>query len=229
MNLPDAPRQSDLGVLRFNFRNLIMGAAVTAFCAAVLLYISSPDTNDTTAPAKTLVPAATEQKPLAVTASGTLVPSAPDTGFSPVVPQSPAIIAQQTPSLSELESQFRSTYDKEDKRDTLKAIAGWNNAEAVAVLSRLFKGEKHPASREAVIVALGDIDARENVPVRLDLLAAASQRQPRDIRTTALDLLESTEDPRATQLIAQMMRTDPDKEVREAAKAIYKARANPNR
>jgi hypothetical protein len=208
-------------------RSIILGvlAAMIVVCIA---YLASPGAPQ----APTVQPAVPDAMPPAARTSTESTPAVldvADNGFVPLdspspIPSRKAEKAPPEAGLSELESRFRSTHSVEEKGELAGQIAGANNAQAVATLVRLFDFERHPTARTAVLSALGDVDVSEGLESRLAVLSRATQGQPKDVRNTALDLLESIEDQRATALIAQIMRNDPDREIRDAAVEIYKLR-----
>ena len=126
-------------------------------------------------------------------------------------------------AVATLEHRFRTAQTDEARNDAAQQIAGHNDAEAVRAIGRLFANETNPRFRLTLLAALGDIDDGEALEARLAMLAMAVRGKGREERTTALDLLERLEDPRALALIETTMRSDPDAQVRQAASAIYQA------
>ena len=143
----------------------------------------------------------------------------------PSVPVEPPPTANPRPAVAELERQFRSADASGERSDLARAIAGTNNAEAVIALGRIFRSERHPAVKVAILSALGDVDASVAPEERLATLAAALGGQPRDVRITALGSLTQLTDPRALAFLLRASQEDPDAFVRGAAAALYKARA----
>jgi hypothetical protein len=157
------------------------------------------------------------------------VPTAPepiaDTEETPS-PEPPApIVKEDDPSVRDLEARFRATKVLQEQTDILKQIAGFSDAAAVECLARLFHQQSHPAVKEALLAALGDIDPREAPDARLQLLATALHGEARNVRLAALDLLDELDDPRGAELIADAMEKDPDRQVRDVAAAMIRERA----
>lgn len=150
----------------------------------------------------------------------------PDTEFVPLqpaaAPRAPLAFAEPHSTLTQLEQLFRSNRNQADRGDYATEIAGWNNREAVIVLARLFRQERHPKSQMTLLAALGDIEVSEAPDERLAILEAALRSGAQDVRSTALQLLGEMEDKRAAILIQERMRSDPNKEVRELAAALYR-------
>jgi hypothetical protein len=141
----------------------------------------------------------------------------------PQVKAAPA--TENEPSVRDLEARFRTTKVTQEQTAILEQIAGFNDAAAVECLARLFHQQSHPAVKEALLAALGDIDPREAPETRQQLLATASRGEARNVRRTALHLLDALEDPRGAELIRDLMKNDPDRQVREEAAALLRERA----
>ena len=131
--------------------------------------------------------------------------------------------------LAFLEARFHTTNEKQDRIELAAEIAGRNDAEAVATLGRLFQLERHPEVKVALLANLNDIDHGTAPEARLRVLTAALRGQPRDVRTTALDSLAQLDDPQIEPLLRQAMASDPDREVRDIAAALYRVRFAPER
>jgi hypothetical protein len=134
-------------------------------------------------------------------------------------------VEENEPSLRDLEARFRATKVPQEQTAILNQITGFNDAAAVECLARLFHQQSHPAIKEALLAVLGDIDPREAPETRLQLLAQALHGEARNVRLTALDLLDELDDPRGAELIADAMKKDPDRQVRDVAAAMIRERA----
>jgi len=130
------------------------------------------------------------------------------------------------PSVAELENSFRITKEPKARVEIAKQIAGFNDAAAVESLARLFYHQSHPAVKETLLAALGDIDPREAPEVRLQLLASALHGEARNVRLAALNLLDELDDSRGAELIGDALKNDPDREVRAVAAAMLRERAD---
>ena len=127
-------------------------------------------------------------------------------------------------SITDLERQFQNTRDATVRIGLVGEIAVFNDANAVRAIARLFSLEKLPDVKVALLAKLGDINPDEATDTRYGILSAALERQPRDVRTTALEVVEAFDDPRADQLLVRASATDPDNEVRNIAKSFLEAR-----
>lgn len=95
-----------------------------------------------------------------------------------------------------------------------------DDAESLREITTLFRKARHPAEREALIAALADTDFTKELDGKLALLTTALSGHPRNVRDAALGVVAQIEDPRAIALIKKVALSDPDHEMREAAKAL---------
>ncbi len=166
-------------------------------------------------------PAAREPLPALIVDTPVPDPPAPSPAPAPTTNE------PETP-LAHLEQRFHNSRDKEARIEVAAEIAGRSDAAAVAALGRLFQAERHPAVKVALLADLNDISHDTAPEQRLRMLTAALRGQPRDVRTTALDVLAQLDDPQVAPLLKQAMTSDPDHEVREIAAAIFHARFPPD-
>jgi predicted nucleic acid-binding protein len=143
----------------------------------------------------------------------------------PSTPQTPVTPSPRRsgPYVSTLEQQIRATRSVEERAELITELARTDSAEAVLALERLFTIERHPKVQTALIASLLDVDPTIQPDARLRILRAALTNQPRDVRTTALEVLAESDDPAARELLRKSSISDPDHEVREVAAALYKA------
>ncbi|MEA3209740.1 MAG: hypothetical protein QOE70_2797 [Chthoniobacter sp.] len=132
--------------------------------------------------------------------------------------------ADLPPSVAELEQQFRAAGSVEDRIELARQIADGNNTGAVRALGRLLQLERQPAVKLALLARLNDIDPEVAPEARLDALAFALIGQPRNVRIAVLESLAQIDDPRVGPLLQKAMTTDPGREVRNTAAALYRAR-----
>jgi HEAT repeat protein len=111
--------------------------------------------------------------------------------------------------------------------ELVQDLAGRNTAQAVKAIHFTFLSEKHPKVKAALLAGLGDMDADLAPETRLQLLTIALRGEARDVRSTALDLLSENDSPAATALLSQAMKSDPDREIRDAAAEYYRDRTTP--
>ncbi len=138
----------------------------------------------------------------------------------PIPPRPP----MSQPTALMLENQFRAARRTEERIDLAGELAGLNNAEAVQSIGRLFRTERHPKVKMALIAGLADISQETDEAGKRTMLGEALNRQPRDIRVAALDVLSQLDDAQSLALLRRAITFDPDKEVRETATALYQAR-----
>lgn len=142
----------------------------------------------------------------------------PDTQHARSAVARPRII--QTP---ELVADYLRIENVRERGDLARSIASMDDAASLREIVTLFHRSRHPDEREALIAALGDTDFGTELDGKLSLLASALVGQARNVRSAALGVVGRIEDPRAVALVKKVARTDPDNEVREAAKAFIAA------
>jgi hypothetical protein len=141
-----------------------------------------------------------------------------------LVPPASSSQLETAPSISTLEQQFRIANAPGDRETLAAEIAGWNDTSAVLAIQRLFRTERHPKVKVALLANLADINADASLDARLSLLTAALHGQPREVRMAALDSLAQLDDPRVPLALKQTITADPDHEVRELATALHRSR-----
>jgi hypothetical protein len=122
-----------------------------------------------------------------------------------------------------LEQRIRATRVAEERTELISELAHIDSAEAVLALERLFTVERNPKVQVTLIASLLEVDEAVQPDARFRILRAAVVNQPRDVRTTALEVLAESDDPAARELLRNSSVSDPDHEVREVAAALYKA------
>jgi len=205
-----------------------MGLLGCAALAAAAWYLrSSPPVAAERAPQPPPLPAAADSATLPLQAAAPI--KIPTAAASPIAaaPSTPA--SEPEMPLAMLERRFHASSAKEDRIEVAAEIAGRRDANAVAALGRLFQAERHPAVKVALIADLNDIDRDTAPELLMRTLTAALRGQPRDVRTTALEVLAQLDDPQVEPLLKRAMATDPDHEVRDVAAALHRARFGPAR
>jgi|GEM_PF-5147192 len=207
----------------------VLGLLAIVTLAAAIWFLQGapppvPEAGTPPDPASATVPEPPIPRPLLV------MPAAvPRPEPSPPVSDPLPTVSEPEPSLALLERRFHATRAKEERIEIAAEIGGRNDADAVASLSRLFQAEAHPAVKAALLADLNEIDRDTAPELRLRTLAAALRGQPRNVRETALDSLAQLDDPQVAPLLKQAMTADPDREIREIAAALYRARFAPER
>lgn len=167
--------------------------------------------------------------PMAMPLESSAPPDAPLPAVPPIreprlAPAEPSPVANPHPPVAELERRFRGADASGERSDLAHAIAGRNDAAAVLALGRIFRTERNPVVKAAILSALGDVDASVAPGERLATLDSALRGQPRDVRIAALGSLTQLKDPRSLALLLHASQEDADVFVRETAAALYKAR-----
>jgi type IV secretory pathway VirB10-like protein len=209
------------------WRILAASFILLAFVTAWFLYERGP-TPAPLAPAQTPlpVPAEREQPSREVSAADPApVPSLPSTmppvAETPTPP--PPKPSSGEASVAALEQRIRATRDTEERSELIAELAHRDSAEAVLALERLFTVERHPKVQTALIASLLEVNSAVLPDARLRILRAAVTGQPREVRTTALEVLAESSDAAARELLRKSSVSDPDHEVREVAAALYEA------
>ena len=70
-------------------------------------------------------------------------------------------------------------------------------------IQMLFRTERHPKVKAALLAGLGDMDVTLAPEIRHQLLASALRGEGREVRSTALDILGEDDSPTATALLGQ--------------------------
>lgn len=128
------------------------------------------------------------------------------------------------PTVREVEQRFLASRSTAEKIETITTLAGYNDDAAVQAIARLFTRESHPDVKVALISSLADIDPECAPTDRFNLLSSALTRQPRNVRAAALDVLAGLDNPRVDAILRRMKVGDPDREMRDIARALIKAR-----
>ncbi|HEV7403320.1 MAG TPA: hypothetical protein VGO11_10350 [Chthoniobacteraceae bacterium] len=109
--------------------------------------------------------------------------------------------------------------------ERMEIIADLGALEAGEALGRVYRAERRLETRMKVLEVIGDLDGdRQHEPKLAVLQAAVAPTQNRLLREVALDLLGSFDDPRAARLVDAIARSDADRELRAAARAMREAR-----
>jgi hypothetical protein len=126
-------------------------------------------------------------------------------------------------SAAGLEQEIRAARTSEERIELIAELAHLDAPDAVLAIERLFATERHPAVQTALVASLAEMDPAVQPETRLRLLRMALGPRPREVRTTALEILADSDDPAARELLKESSTSDPDHEVREVAAALYGA------
>ena len=112
----------------------------------------------------------------------------------------------------------------------MHALGELDSAEAVAVLGLLFQNERDEELKLEMLTTLEQMEV-ENVSMMPIVAAALRPEQPQSVREAAIDVLADLDEPGALQML-QSLTTDPDPEVRAAAKdalqSVMESEATPS-
>lgn len=195
-------------------------ASLLLLLAALVFWMSS----DSAAPDLARIPATPSASSDAALQEFDSVPSPiaaeSDPTPTPAPPAPTPTPPQRVVRTSELVTEYLLIENVSERGDLARSIASMDDAESLRELTTLFRRARHPAEREGLIAALGDTDFTTELDGKLALLTTALGSQPRNVRDAALGVVAQIEDPRAIALIKKVAASDPDHEVREAAKAL---------
>ena len=195
---------------------LILLVAVCAFWVAS--GTSEPEISSVPAPVPALRDDVVGELPVGTMARNSETEQTGSVTEVPSVRSAPKI--SPTVQTRELVAEYLRIQDVRERGDLARSIASMDDSESLREIVTLFHRSRHPDEREALISALGDTDFSTELDGKLSLLASALVGQARNVRSAALGVVGRIEDPRAVALVKRVARTDPDHEVREAAKAF---------
>jgi hypothetical protein len=134
------------------------------------------------------------------------------------VPSTTAAAPTGTPSqvADALETVYIANPDFTARVDTIYKLTDEGTPEAIASLGRLFHAEKDPDLKTEILDSLFDVDGQDERKAAL-LSAGAGADQAKEVRLSAIDGLEDV-DAKYALPILQALASDPDEEIRDAAK-----------
>jgi HEAT repeat protein len=150
-----------------------------------------------------------------------MVRSEPAATTSPSVneePNGPGAQAGEPPSQTagSLQQKFFNTENPNERRETVFALGELNSAEATAVLGTLFQNERNEKLKLDILATIEQMEVADAHKVSI-MIAAARPEQPQEVRETAIDILADLDDPAVFPML-QMLTSDPNAEIRQAAK-----------
>jgi hypothetical protein len=170
------------------------------------------------APSPTAEPTPTVEMPTPTAApedeaAGTIVPPAAGDNS---VEQSPGAVALPGQTAESMRQRFLSTEDGNERALIVHSLGELNNAEAMAVLGLLFQNERTEELKLDILLTIENmqVETTPKVPI---LAAAVRPEQPQSVREAAIDILAELDEPGALPML-QNLTTDPDPEIRDAAK-----------
>jgi len=199
--------------------NVILKLLAPALVVALLITACSKSEEHAPAPPQP-APAATDSTQPAPAAAAVpsskpveaVAPTAQPTPLTPVT--TPSGGAAQV--AASLEAAYIANPEFGARVETIYKLTDASTPEAIASLGRLFHMEKDPELKTEILDSLFDIDGQDERKAAL-LAAGAGADQPKEVRLSAIDGLEDV-DAKYALPILQAMASDPDEEIREAAK-----------
>jgi HEAT repeat protein len=191
--------------------------------AALICGCSKREAEHGSAPPESAAPATNAAAP-SRTAVNPPTTSAPVTSISRLpsnlpaqpLPQPNPSTPQSLQAVSSLESDYRSNTDFSSRVDVVYKLSDIGTSEALATLGRLFHLETDNDLRVEILDSLFDIDGLDDKKIAI-LAAGAGADQVKDVREAAIDGLTDVDPQRAIPIL-QALLSDPDEEIRDAAK-----------
>jgi hypothetical protein len=148
---------------------------------------------------------------------------------TPATPETPAAPAATNMAASEddspealaaqvkgYETDYQNTADFQKKVVIIYNLSAVDSPDTVDAIGQLFLGEKDKELKIELVNSLLDIDGQNDKKLAI-LSTAVHGDQPKDVRLEGIDGMGDTEDKRAIQILQGML-TDPDEDIRDAAK-----------
>jgi HEAT repeat protein len=128
----------------------------------------------------------------------------------------PDALEPPSQTASSLQQKFFNTENPNERRETVFALGELNSAEATAVLGTLFQNERNEKLKLDILATIEQMEVADAHKVSI-MIAAARPEQPQEVRETAIDILADLDDPAVFPML-QMLTSDPNAEIRQAAK-----------
>ena len=198
-------------------------------CLSLTCFVFCTCSKPTQSPSAEQEPTLEAEKPAAARekepADSIATPAAPDLEQS-----SPGAVEAPAQTAELLRRKFLNTQDTNERLDIVHALGELDSAEAVAVLGLLFQNERDEELKLEMLTTLEQMEV-ENVSMMPIVAAALRPEQPQSVREAAIDVLADLDEPGALQML-QSLTTDPDPEVRAAAKdalqSVMESEATPS-
>jgi len=200
-------------------------------CLSLTCFVLCTCSKPTQSPSAEQEPTLEAEKPAAARekepADSIATPAAPD---RPLEQSSPGAVEAPAQTAELLRRKFLNTQDTNERIDIVHALGELESAEAVAVLGLLFQNERDEELKLEMLTTLEQMEV-ENVSMMPIVAAALRPEQPQSVREAAIDVLADLDEPGALQML-QSLTTDPDPEVRAAAKdalqSVMESEATPS-
>jgi hypothetical protein len=139
-------------------------------------------------------------------------------------PPATAQVTQRPQTAEEIEDEYVQAADGEARAEAARNLASLDTAAAMDSLLRLFTKARAYTERVAIVGALSDSHAEDNIAAKVAILRAAlAKGQVRQVRSVAVDVAAQMDDARAVDLLRQAAKFDPDSQIRELARAALPA------
>lgn len=208
----------------------IMKLSVPVLAVALLITACTKTEEQPPAPPQSSSATSDSDKPSApaatVPSSKPAAPVAPTVTSAPSTP-APAPSGSSAQVAASLETAYITNPEFSARVETIYKLTDAGTPEAITSLGRLFHMEKDPDLKTEILDSLFDVDGQDERKAAL-LSAGAGADQPKEVRMSAIDGLEDV-DAKYALPILQALTSDPDEEIRDAAKdAIEMLQAEPS-
>ncbi len=141
--------------------------------------------------------------------------------LQPANPQIPtAVRNNRTITPTELIWEINRTVDASERADTVRALVAIDTPASLALVTSLWKTERHPDVKEALLGAIAETDHETDAAAKIAILGSGLVGQARNVRRAAIDALLQFDNPTATAHLRKAAKSDPDKELREIAREL---------
>ena len=131
-----------------------------------------------------------------------------------------AVRNNRTITPTELIWEINRTVDASERADTVRALVAIDTPASLALVTSLWKTERHPDVKEALLGAIAETDHETDAAAKIAILGSGLVGQARNVRRAAIDALLQFDTAAATAHIRKAAKSDPDKELREIARDL---------
>jgi HEAT repeat protein len=146
----------------------------------------------------------------------TFATAPPVTSDQPINQPTPEEVESPAETVATLQQKFFNTQDVNARSEVIYALGELNSSEAMAVLGSLFQNERDEKLKLDILITVQQMEVATAPKISI-LAAAVRSEQPQTVREEAIDALADLDEPGALPML-QILVTDPDPAIREAAK-----------
>lgn len=146
----------------------------------------------------------------------TLATPTPVTSDQPINQPTPEGVESPAETVGTLQQKFFNTQDVNARSEIIYALGELNSVEAMGVLGSLFQNERDEKLKLDILITVQQMEVATAPKISI-LAAAVRPEQPQTVREEAIDALADLDEPGALPML-QILATDPDPAIREAAK-----------